>query len=197
MNRIIVPAIILMILVGGAYYSLQNLPWLNAGSKKTEAPLIMDLIKGPQTYETSTTTGYMAPDFRLPTIGNKDLRLTDYLGHPVIVYFWNTKCPICANQFSVLNNFLTYYYRGAIVLAINVGDPEASIVEYIGKNQFIEQVAFASDISETVFASYEGSAIPQAFFVDKNGIMRGSFKGELTSAILNDAKKLLESPIEQ
>ena len=46
-----------------------------------------------------------APPFDLPTITGERVRLADYEGRPVLLYFWTTWCGICKRELPILVDY--------------------------------------------------------------------------------------------
>jgi peroxiredoxin len=64
--------------------------------------------------------GRAAPDFTLPDLRGKPLRLSDYRGKTVIIDFWATWCPPCVFQVAELNKFAAAHREKGDVVVIGV-----------------------------------------------------------------------------
>lgn len=69
--------------------------------------------------------------FVLNDLEGRKVDLRDYAGQVVLINAWATWCPPCTAEMPDLN---TYYQahkdEGFVVLAINAGDPSASVIEF-------------------------------------------------------------------
>jgi thiol-disulfide isomerase/thioredoxin len=50
--------------------------------------------------------GEPAPAFDLPSLDGAGLRLSDFEGGPVIVYFWTTWCSVCKKEMPLLVDYV-------------------------------------------------------------------------------------------
>lgn len=71
-------------------------------------------------------SGPTAPDFSLPSLGGKTVRLSDHLGKDVILLdFWHTTCHPCIQEMPELVKLQKRYRdRGFVVLGISTDGPE-------------------------------------------------------------------------
>ena len=136
------------------------------------------------------TVGAQAPDFELFNLDSQSVRLSDYLGHPVVINFWGTQCDYCLEEMPILEAV----YRqessktdGVIFLTINVQDSAARAQAFMKDNDYTMPVLM--DAGGRAARAYGVTGIPVTFFVDYNGIIRyiklGSFtnQDELEAAL--------------
>jgi peroxiredoxin len=71
-------------------------------------------------------TGY-APDFTLPDIAGRWVRLSDHLGKDVVlINFWATWCAPCASELPHLERlYQTYKGQGFVILGVAMDGPES------------------------------------------------------------------------
>ncbi len=75
--------------------------------------------------------GRPAPAFVLPGIDDKEVRLSDFRGRPVLVNFWATWCPDCRVAMPLMNE--AYGDRGSTglaVIGINYGEDHSHAARY-------------------------------------------------------------------
>ncbi|UCF09794.1 MAG: TlpA family protein disulfide reductase [Candidatus Bipolaricaulota bacterium] len=70
----------------------------------SQASYLLSLSQKQRVIATSSfpIVGEAAPSFDLPTLDGGRLRLADYSGRPVILYFWTTWCSICKREMPLL-----------------------------------------------------------------------------------------------
>lgn len=123
-------------------------------------------------------TGDPAPAFDLPALrGDGRVRLEDYRGSPLIVNFWASWCVPCRKEFPEFKAALERY-----------GDEGLEIVGITYKDISSDARAFAKDQGATwtlaeggqgdpVAKDYGVRAIPQTFFVDRDGTVVSRYFG--------------------
>jgi thioredoxin-dependent peroxiredoxin len=78
--------------------------------------------------------GHQAPDFELPDQDGRTVKLSDYRGQPVVVYFYpKADTPGCTTQAcGVRDHLADYSQAGAVVLGISP-DPVAKVKKFHDK----------------------------------------------------------------
>jgi thiol-disulfide isomerase/thioredoxin len=114
------------------------------------------------------------PDFEIPTLDGKKIRLSEYRGKVLIVDFWATWCPPCRKMIPQLVRIVNQHRnRGVEVIGLHIDDRGRSSTEDI--NEFIGQfginytVGIASDEVFTAYLGAEETAIPQTLVFDRDG----------------------------
>jgi len=126
------------------------------------------------------TVGGVAPDFTLADAATgAPVRLSDLRGRTVIVNFWATWCGPCRFELPALEE--AYRNRGAgasgdfVVLAVNVRETGREVATFRESLEMTFPVLL--DSTGTTFAAYGGQVLPQTYFVDRDGIVRGRHIG--------------------
>ncbi|MGC8778778.1 MAG: TlpA family protein disulfide reductase [Candidatus Caldatribacteriaceae bacterium] len=125
-------------------------------------------------------------DFTLPLLQGGSLRLSDYLGKPVLLTFFTPTCPHCIQEAPILEAAYRKYKDTHDLVVIGVGYIGGSSIEAL--RQFVEDAGIthpvAIDTSETrVYSLYGVSGVPYSFFFNRCGtIVQES--GELTESTL-------------
>ena len=132
--------------------------------------------------------GSAAPEFELPTLDGKAIRLSQFKGQPVLLSFGATWCPSCCAEAPLLQE-LHKNHPELIVLLVNMEEsPEVVQV-------FADEVGITHPIlldrKGWVSKTYRIFAIPTSFFIDTNGIIQGTFVGEATSELLAENLPLI------
>jgi peroxiredoxin len=129
--------------------------------------------------------GHTAPDFELKDIEGQPVRLSDYRGQVVLVNFWAIWCGYCRVEMPVLQAaYDRYQDSGFVVLAVDIMDRKASVVEYVREAGLTFPVLL--DDSGQVSTQYRVRGLPTSFFVDQNGVIQETHIGPIDDAMLED-----------
>ena len=129
--------------------------------------------------EVAPREGALAPDFLLPTLDGKTVRLSDLRGKGVVINFWATWCPPCRKEMpQLVAAYQRYRNEGLEVVAVNVGEPEDRVRQFA--EEFGMRFTVALDKIGAVARTYSLLGLPTTFFVDRQGVIRivhaGAFK---------------------
>src|SRR5262249_39697056 len=70
--------------------------------------------------------GAPAPDFSLPSLDGKQVRLSDYRGKTVLIDFWSTTCDPCMVEMPhLVELYKKHKDKGFVVLAVSLDGPES------------------------------------------------------------------------
>jgi cytochrome c biogenesis protein CcmG/thiol:disulfide interchange protein DsbE len=114
--------------------------------------------------------GFMAPDFTLPTVDNREIRLSDYRGRPVILNFWATWCGPCRYEVPAFKAFYERYPEEEVaIIAISTQDDPDSARGYAVRDglKFVIPV----DPRGVVANMYNVRGMPTTFFLNEAGII--------------------------
>lgn len=122
-----------------------------------------------------------APNFELPNLEGKQVRLSDYLGKVVILNFWSKSCPPCLEEMPSLSS-LAHGLEGRsdIVLLTVTTDESAkdarqTLQSILGTDPPFEVLI---DPEAKVVAEKFGTKLyPETWFIDKEGIVRARVDG--------------------
>ena len=148
--------IVLLVLVGGAFYIYSNLPTT-----------------------TSVVAGDAAPDFTLEDTKGNRVSLSDLRGKVVLVNFWATWCPPCKEEMPSMEK-LNQVMAGDdfVMLAINVEQNGRSVVPpFLKKNPHKFTVLY--DDKTIVQKQYGVFKFPESFIVRKDGTIDQKVIGQI------------------
>lgn len=120
--------------------------------------------------------GGAAPDFELTHLGGSPVRLSDYTGRPVVLYFWADWCDTCSDGMTDLVRLTAGLSDHQIaVLFINIMQSSDQIQPYASSHGDLAVHLLDSDASVT--RMYGVRATPTLLFIDQHGVLRGRIVG--------------------
>lgn len=110
-----------------------------------------------------------APSFRLPGLDGKEYALSDFRGQPVILTFFTTWCPYCAEELPLLEKLYKEYQEKASLVILGIDPQESEGVV----RKFVERIGISFpvllDAKGETAASYRVLGFPMLFFIDPWG----------------------------
>lgn len=123
-------------------------------------------------------------DFSLNDFSNKPIRVSDYRGHPVLVNLWASWCPPCRAEMPELIKFFDDHQAdGLVLLAVNSADDANSARQFISDQKMPFPVLY--DPKGTAERLFNTDGLPSTFLIDKAGVLRFAWTGEISQSILN------------
>ena len=112
--------------------------------------------------------GEPAPDFELPTLDGGTISLSELRGRPVIVNFWASWCHPCRVEFPLLADALDEHADDELAVdGVTYRDIESDSRDFVDETGASWPQAVDED--GAVARAYGVRAIPQTFFVDRDG----------------------------
>lgn len=125
-------------------------------------------VESPADSSTSVTGALEAAEFRLPSLDGRDLGPPDYRGRVVVAELWATWCGPCRLQAKHIEEVRSTYADDEVAfLAINTGEDEGKVRQYVAKTPFPYPVLL--DPAETLSIRYGVSGLPTVMVVDPEG----------------------------
>lgn len=120
-----------------------------------------EIVKGIQ-------PGQRAPDFTLTNLEGEEVSLSDYRDKYVLINFWTTWCPNCQAELPYLEDLQTNYPEQVQVLAVNYGEGQPTVKEYLTDLEFSDFMVLL-DQNRTVGREYLVRGVPTNVFIDQDG----------------------------
>jgi thiol-disulfide isomerase/thioredoxin len=166
-------------LIVGAFY--------NFGFLTREQPKPLFRLDTPQATASPASEGL---DFSAPGLDGKQIDLSAYRGHPVIVDFWATWCGPCRKQIPELVALYKKYNksRGLVIIGVSCdliqGDGVKAVAPFVEEFQINYPIAMAD---ERLVDSMGVEAIPTTLFVGPDGklvsrIVGAGHAGEISTS---------------
>src|SRR5512145_2182921 len=136
----------------------------------------------------------MAPDFSLTSFDGRTLKLSELRGQVVIINFWASWWPPCREEAAYLEQtWRKYEGRGVVFIGVDWVDTEKEALAYM--DEFDLTYFNGPDIGTRIAQAYNIKGVPETFFVDRAGVLRGVYIGPLYPPELdNRIDELLAEP---
>lgn len=123
----------------------------------------------------------IAPDFELPDMDGKPVRLSQFRGKVVFLNFWTKTCNPCMEEMPSLAELarIGQNRKDFVVLTVSTDDgPEAvrDTLKVILQGETPFPVLFDPD-SKVVLEKYGTRLFPETWIIDPNGVIRARFDG--------------------
>lgn len=111
---------------------------------------------------------YPSPEFRLATLDGRTLGPPDYADKVVVIEFWATWCGPCKLQATMFEKAHEEFAGdGVEFMAINVGEDEETVRQYVAKKPFPYSVLL--DPEEQLMGRYQILGLPTVMVVGRDG----------------------------
>ncbi len=150
-------------------------PWMRAGrwiAFLLVAGLIALLAWGVVKANNGPVNSGLAPDFTLTTFDGRAITLSQLRGQVVVVNFWASWCVPCRQEADYLERtWRKYQDRGVVFIGVNWVDTDKEARAFL--DEFGITYINGPDFGTRIAQAYRIRGIPETFFVDKTGQLRG------------------------
>ena len=124
-----------------------------------------------------------APDFDLPALDGRRVRLADLRGRVVVVNFWATWCAPCRVETPSLQ---ALHERGVTVVGVDMDDPADDTAARVAAFAAEQHVTYPIVLGDDAVArAYGGLALlPRTVVVGRDGTVVGTISGMATPSDL-------------
>ena len=132
-----------------------------------------------------------APDFALPDLEGKTVRLSDFKGKVIILDFWATWCPPCVKEIPhFIELYEQYKENGFQMIGIAIQSGSASNVRQFAEEHGINYPILMGN--REITREYGGiNAIPTTFVIDRQGRIVEKYIGYRAKEIFEKQLKAL------
>ncbi len=169
-KTLLILILVLVLLIGGAtvlYNNLSRELAPNQLATQGTAPSGSE----SQTAETTEPEKMMAPDFTVYDLEGNPVKLSDFIGKPVVLNFWASWCGPCKSEMPDFDEAYAQLGDNIHFLMVNMTDGSRETVEiassFIAEQGYSFPVFYDTD-SEAAYA-YSVYSLPTTFFIDAEG----------------------------
>ena len=133
------------------------------------------------------TVGKEAPDFVLPNLNEKSVRLSDYRGKVVFLNFWATWCKPCREEMPSMEVLYKNFDRdGLVVLAVSIDrvTTKKDIPPFVSSMNLTFPVLV--DSWGQTDKRYKLMGVPETYIIDQQGILREKIIGPRDWTVLDN-----------
>lgn len=195
---LLILALVMVLLIGGAYALYDNLSeQVDSNQLSTQPPAATDpeptgTIAGESTSAQAETLS-PTPDFTVYDTDGNQVKLSDFRGKPVIVNFWASTCGYCVKEMPEFQQAYQTYGDQIHFLMVNITDGSWDTLDtanaFLAGTDYTFPVYYDTDQdASSVFGIY---SLPMTFFFDDTGYGVAYARGALDAATLQKGIDML------
>jgi len=176
--------VVVCLVVPGALLAVVLTRHASSASTTTGTTSPMAGEQGPVSTPGVATVGSMAPDFTLTDLSGRRVRLSDYRGRPVLVSFWASWCIPCRDEVPLLQQaYLQHRAEHLALLGVTFRDLPSDSRRFLRAHHATYPAL--PDTDGAVATAYGVRAVPQLFFIGRDGRIRDRIYGRTGQALLD------------
>ncbi len=126
-----------------------------------------------------------APDFTLQTFDGQTITLSQFKGKIVLINFWASWCIPCRQEANYLEStWRKYKDQGVVFIGVNWVDTNKEALAFL--DEFDITYYNGVDLGTKIAQAYRIQGIPETFFVDRAGELRGVHIGPFPPPLLDE-----------
>jgi tetratricopeptide (TPR) repeat protein len=162
----------------------------------------------PTVVETWLLSPVAAPEFALPDLGERTIRLSAFRGKPVVLHFWSTGAPTYIEDLKGLDRAsLAWGVQGLQSLAVNLDDSSSveSLRALARQQQWSLAILRGSEdvagiyniLYRYLYDRHRDLSLPTSFLIDGNGDIVKAYQGPLNLRQVEEDSRQIPRTIEE
>jgi peroxiredoxin len=132
---------------------------------------------------TPMEVNYPAPELSLQNVNGKAESLKIYRDKIVLVNNWATWCPPCKAEIPTLEAYYEAHVTdGFVIIGVEAGEPQKDVLAFAQDHDMTYPVWF--DLDGAALGAFNNGNLPSSYVIDRNGIVRLAWVGEISQAML-------------
>ena len=131
--------------------------------------------------QAKTTVKNPAPDFTVTDAQGNSVKLSDFIGKPIVLNFWTSWCSSCKSEMPHFNELYSEYKDSMVFLMVDLVDgqreTQAKGLSYVEEQGYTFPVYF--DKKQSASDAYSILYIPTTIFIDAEGNIVKSYQGAI------------------
>lgn len=191
-------ALVLVVLIGGAYVLYGR---LSADARpdnlsaQTPTETESQMPQGSDAPAETEPSKVEAPDFTVENADGEEVKLSDYVGKPIVLNFWASWCSPCKSEMPEFNEAWEELDGEVQFLMVNMTDGSRETVdtakEYVEGQGFSFPVFF--DTGSEAAMAYSAYSLPTTYFIDAEGYVVARAVGAIDRDTLQKGLDLIYS----
>jgi peroxiredoxin len=133
------------------------------------------------------TVGKVAPDFELPGLDEKSVRLSDFRGKVVFLNFWATWCKPCREEMPSMEVLYKNFERdGLVILAVSID----RVTTKKDIPPFVKSLSLTFPVLVDSWGQtdkrYKLMGVPETYIIDQQGVLREKVIGPRDWTVLDN-----------
>lgn len=191
----IIILVVVLALAGVLYPKLsagmtpQQLATTPSAATETTAPATEAAEETTEPTEATEPQTIPVPDFTVLDWDGNEVKLSDYIGKPIVLNFWAHWCGPCQMEMPEFNAKWEELGGDVVFLMVHEGAAVEDGKDKVTEGGYTFPVVFDTDSSAG--ALYGITAFPTTFFIDKDGNLQAYYMGAMDANLLQQGINLI------